>query len=553
MARFFDEVRRRRVLQGLAGYLVGAWVVVEVTDVVGPAIGLPPRALSWMVATAAVGIIPAVLISWAYDFRSGRLVRTAAVVPADGGTRRVAVLPFRLLRIEPDLDYLSIALPDAVAGGLAADPGLTVDTSLLQEKQPLSEDEAATRVGAHVVLTGTIVREGSEIQVRPQLRSVIDRRVLWSGRIQMPAASLFQLQDRVSADVARALAGNRGGRRTAPSGLDVPENPRAYELYLRSNQLAVQSGRWTDAVALYQACLEEDPNFAPAWARMGRCQRLIAKWTPDPVGSRELLEEAERSLRRALELNAELPIAHSYYAQLELDLGRAEDSMVRLLARVASVGEHPDLLAGLVQACRFCGLLDESVAAWRRARALDPHVRTSVAHTFFMRGDYEAALLEYNNADIGYMQGVALAMLGRREEAIALLAAREQERAGTALADYLGSLRFLLDGRRDESLCSIELLLETELGHDGEAVYYIMRQLVQLAEVDRALGSFRRVIQLGFVCTPAFANDPWLNALRTRPEFGGLYRLAELRTRQARAAWLETGGEGITAQAGEPA
>lgn len=549
MPQVFDEIRRRRVLQTVAAYLVAAWVVLQVTDVIGPAIGLPSSALSWLVAAAAAGLVPVTMLAWVYDLRRGRLVRTPSLLATDEGRRRVAILPFRLLRAEPDLDYLAYALPDAVAGGLASDPGITIDSTLLQEKQPIADDEAAVRVGADVVLTGTILREGSAIQVRLQLRSVAGRRVLWSERIQVPAGNLFQLQDRVVAEVGRALA-EAGGRTTPRAQPDVPGSARAYECYLRANQLSVQSGRWEDAVALYGQCLELDARFAPAWARLGRCQRLLAKWTPDPVRSRQLLEAAEHSLKQALELNAELPIAHSFYAQLELDLGRAEDSLVRLLARVEAVGEHPDLLAGIVQACRFCGLLDESMAAWRRARALDPRVRTSVAHTLFMRGDYEAALLEYNNADIGYLQALALAMLGRREEAVVVLSARGAGPPGTPMTDYLGSLAALLEGRRDCALAAIDRLLASGLGHDGEAHYYIVRQLAQLGELERAMNNFQRVVQLGFICTPAFASDPWIDDLRALPAFAGLFTLAELRTRQARAAWLDTGGERITAAAG---
>ena len=40
-------------------------------------------------------------------------------------------------------------------------------------------------------------------------------------------------------------------------------------------------------------------------------------------------------------------------------------------------------------ACRFCGLLNASVAADRRAKELDPAARTSVSYTYWMRAEYE--------------------------------------------------------------------------------------------------------------------------------------------------------------------
>ena len=68
--------------------------------------------------------------------------------------------------------------------------------------------------------------------------------------------------------------------------------------------------------------------------------------------------------------------------------------MVRLLDRVRSTASEPELFAGLVQACRYCGLLDASVAAYERARRLDPGVVTSVAQTFMLMGEWEQAIAD---------------------------------------------------------------------------------------------------------------------------------------------------------------
>ena len=59
----------------------------------------------------------------------------------------------------------------------------------------------------------------------------------------------------------------------------------------------------------------------------------------------------------------------------------------------------------------FAGERDETLAAraaHERARALDPTILTSVAHTCWLLGDYDVALRE-TAGDIGYMSGLALA------------------------------------------------------------------------------------------------------------------------------------------------
>ena len=143
---------------------------------------------------------------------------------------------------------------------------------------------------------------------------------------------------------------------------------------------------------------------------------MIGKYGGENLADVDAL--AEDAFKRALQINPDLAVAHGLYAYLEADLGLAEHALVRLLDQPATVTD-PELLAGLVHVCRYCGLLDESVAAHECARRLDPTVRTSVAQTFWVRRDYERAI----DADVdspSYISILAVDGLGRTQEAIAL-------------------------------------------------------------------------------------------------------------------------------------
>src|SRR4029453_15949333 len=94
---------------------------------------------------------------------------------------------------------------------------------------------------------------------------------------------------------------------------------------------------------LYERCLEIDPRFAPAWARLGRCHRVIGKYVSDDP---DAPARAEAAFRRALELNPRLPLAHKFYAHLEADQGQARSAIVRLLGEAARRGNDPELFAG---------------------------------------------------------------------------------------------------------------------------------------------------------------------------------------------------------------
>src|SRR5262249_30091889 len=104
------------------------------------------------------------------------------------------------------------------------------------------------------------------------------------------------------------------------------------------------------------------------------------------------LAAGEQALKRALAINPDLSLAHNLYAHFEVEAGRAREAMVRLLERVRITPSEPELFAGLVHACRYCGLLDASEAAYERARRLDPRVSTSVAQTFLQKRDWDRAI-----------------------------------------------------------------------------------------------------------------------------------------------------------------
>ena len=95
----------------------------------------------------------------------------------------------------------------------------------------------------------------------------------------------------------------------------------AYELYLRANELARTYEGVVQARDLYERCLDLDPAFAPAWAHLGRCHRVIAKF----IDASSDETRAQAALDRAIALNPRLSVAHKYYAQLEADMGQVDE------------------------------------------------------------------------------------------------------------------------------------------------------------------------------------------------------------------------------------
>jgi DNA-binding winged helix-turn-helix (wHTH) protein/tetratricopeptide (TPR) repeat protein len=454
---------------------------------------------------------------------------------------RLIVLPFRMLRPDSETDFLAFSLPEALTSSLAGLQSLVVRSSMAASRfsnDSVDFKKIAVEADVDVIVSGTLLRAGNEVRVATQLTDASSGTLLWSHAAQAPVGDVFSVQDELTHRTVASLSLPLTNREQQILRRDVPSSPKAYEYFLRGNQLSYDSKQWSVARDLYFQCVDEDPHFAPAWARLGRIHHVMAKYLP--TGTKESLIHAEAAFRQALTLNPDLPIAHKLFAQLEVDLGRARDAMVRLIERAHTA--DPELLAGLVSACRYCGLLDASAAAHTRALGLDPRIRTSVGHTWFLQRDY-ARVATVRVADFPYIVAISLAELGRAGEALPVL--RELEhKIPTRLRDFIVAARTLLEGTLTDSIAAVERVVSSDF-RDPEGLFYLSRHLAHLNEIGPALHLFERVVAGGFFCFPSMANDPWLDPLRKKPAFTKLLRHAETQHREALAAFTQLRGEKV--------
>jgi eukaryotic-like serine/threonine-protein kinase len=315
-------------------------------------------------------------------------------------------------------------------------------------------------------------------------------------------------------------------------------------LYLRANELARSYDGLPAARDLYRRCLDIDPDFAPAWAHLGRCHRVIGKYI-DSKGNSE--DRAEEALRRALELNPRLSVAHKFYANLEADIGQAERALVRLLGEANRHGNDPELFAGLVHACRYCGLYEQSLAAHAEARRLDPNVPTSFEQTLLMTGDIDRLVNAERppfvaGGDDG-IRVIGLGLAGRRDEARqALIAMRESPRIPVfhSWTDYLMDW---IDQRPADMLLGLTSLTALKIQDDPEAIFLEGWMLCDVGEYERGFGDLQRAVSKGYFVTPTLERSPQFDGLRGEPSFQALVATAEAGRQRAWAAFRESGGE----------
>jgi DNA-binding winged helix-turn-helix (wHTH) protein/tetratricopeptide (TPR) repeat protein len=451
---------------------------------------------------------------------------------------RLIVLPFRMLRPDPKTEFLAFSLPDALTTSLSGLKHLVVRCSIAAVRFGADADPKAVAAGADVdvIVTGTVLRAGDEVRVTTQLADASAGTLLASHTAQTPVGNLFRVEDELTERIVASLALPLTTGEKHALHRDVPSSAKAYEFYLRGNQLSYDSKQWEIARELYQRSVEEDPGYAPAWARLGRIHHVMSKYLP--AGTSDGLQQAEAALKRALELNPELPLAHKLYAQLEVDLGRARDAMERLIERAHT--SDPELFVGLVSTCRYCGLLDASVAAHKRAVELDPKIRTSVPHTWFLQAD-NARLSSVKLEEFPYIVPTALTAVDRGKEVLPALRELEQK-TKTRIRDFITAARALIENDASESVAAINRIIASDF-QDPEGLFYLSRHLSHLGQIEPALQLLERVVKGGYFCYPAMARDTWLDPLRKKPEFKKLLARAEAQHRDAIGAFKRLSGE----------
>ena len=356
-----------------------------------------------------------------------------------------------------------------------------------------------------------LVRNHGRLVSRTELVST-----LWPG-IHVTQANLTNiivlLRKALGQDAIQTVS-KFGYRFTLPVTGEPGINQTAYASFVRGKELLAH--RSPDSIArareLFWLCLAHDPQFPAAWAWFGRACRLLEKLSGQPV----VPNLAEAAFQRAFAIDPDLACAHQFYTQMQVDSGHGKQAMIRLASRVKARGEDPETLAGLVQVLRYCGLLDESVAAHERALALDPTVKTSVAHTHFLRCEF-ARVFETYTGTLFYLDAAAWAALGATDRAADLLRTRlAQPGLAPTIGGIMPCLLAVLEGQRERA---IALMPEPEGFPDPEGLFYLARHYGMLGCSEQAIQMIRRARLAGFWSSYPLENDPVFAEVRAVPEF----------------------------------
>ena len=450
------------------------------------------------------------------------------------GRKSVAVLPFRMVTGNPEHQFLSAALADAVVNRLGATGKLLVrpTASVMRYAQAEAGWHAAAReMNVDIVVEGSIQQIGPRVRALVQAHQAADSTTLHSAKHDGDTSDLFELQDRIADAVCRALVPEAA----QPAAVVAPtQNPLAYEFYMRAVSLASNMNRWDthSAIEMLERATRLDPEFADAWARLAQaCVQMGAAFDSDP----RWFQQAQDAAAKALALDAANSDALCARGQIVWTPQHGYQNAVALRALNAALRVNPgchmaQLWRGLI--LFHLGLHEEARRGLQVALAANPKdARTYVfiGQTALYRGDYEEAY-DYHVRALAvdatsiwpnlFMPIIPLYLQRPGEAHQRLQHARQIAGDDPTLTSVEGLIE-AYDGNSSKALqlAGTALQRPSSLLHTHHMWHFAAAIFALCDQPDSAIPWLTRCADMGLPNHDLFRNDPHLRPLHSRADF----------------------------------
>jgi serine/threonine protein kinase/tetratricopeptide (TPR) repeat protein len=533
----YEMLTGRRLFPGSTPQELIAQVLQGTTDVsaVDP---LAPRELRVIVGRA-VEREPERRFARAEDFAMAlrALLSGSGVGTARGARSRgksLAVLPFANTGADPHLDYLTDGITESIINSLSQIAGLrVVPRSLVFRYKGLQADPATVglALNARTILTGRVTQHDDVLLIQAELVDTVSESQLWGEQFRQRADDVMAVQEEIAWRISEALRLKLSPRQRTKLRKRHTVNPEAYQEYLRGryhwNNWRPDSFR--RALEHFQRAIELDPSYALAYAGLGdaysamtyygqiapqdgfpraraAAERAIALDPEIPDAHVSISLErlfwardwpgAEREMKRAIELNPKLALAHSFYGLILVTSGRFEEALAEV--RLASELDPLSLVINMGGAWvhHFSGNHRAAAEEARRTRELAP-----------------------NFEEAGNILIASYELLGRYEEAAALLS--EQPYFGVPLhgSQLLAAYR---EGGANAYWRKRLELLEAVEGTSPMVMFPLAIVHGMLGNAERSVDYLERMVDANIGAVVFIGVDPVLASLRGNSRYDAL-------------------------------
>ncbi len=456
----FIELKRRNVFKITIAYIVMAWLVMQVVDVILNNITAPVWVFHVLLLFLAIGLPIAMFFAWAFEMtpeglkRESEVDRSQSITTQTGrkldfiiigvmavalgyfvydklvlsaerdavlvesttqavveraatkeasveSDKSIAVLSFVNMSDDASNEFFSDGLSEELINLLAKIPRLRV-TSRSSAFSYKGKDFKIADVGRELnvsnVLEGSVRKVGNQVRITAQLIKVDGDVNLWSKTFDRSLDNIFAIQDEIASEVVAQLKVTLLG--DAPVVRETA--PEAYALYLQGRYLRRQNtaGAFEQAQTLLQQALAIDPDYAAAWVELGAVYPNQVSIGLRPIDEGYTL--SREAINKALAIDPEFAQAHSRLGLIAMfydnDLAAAAQYFERALQLEPA---NSDIIGNSANLTASLGRLDESIALAEFVVARDPvnpdsHFKLGLYYSYSRRWD--EAIASYSTA-----------------------------------------------------------------------------------------------------------------------------------------------------------
>jgi eukaryotic-like serine/threonine-protein kinase len=370
----------------------------------------------------------------------------------DRDRKSVAILPFKNVGNDREIDFYQFSLADAVITELARVRSLVVrPSSVIVKYQNKTVDpaDAGRELRVDAILTATFLRAGDRLRVTAQLLDVRTSEILWSERIDADASDIIGVQDTIVQRIVEGLRLELSPDEKVQLAKGTTTDAAASEEYMRGRDClatfiyhTIQREHLDSAIEHFRRAIEIDPQFALAYSALGSAyvNRVLKG-----LGQTGDHEKAQKVFGKALKLDPKLLEARRHMVFIYLTDGQKQKAReeIELLRQ-----EYPNdsgvwFVRGVV--ARLDGEYDTALRSFDRMVRVNPE---------------EAVLASYNRARIFMYQG-------KYDEALRQLDAGAALEPEHPVVKVFGArVRYYL-GEVDEATQILEQVLDKHPQMDG--------------------------------------------------------------------------------------
>ncbi|HKP83947.1 MAG TPA: protein kinase [Pyrinomonadaceae bacterium] len=323
----------------------------------------------------------------------------------DRDRKSVAILPFKNVGNDREIDFYQFSLADAVITELARVRSLVVrPSSVIVKYQNKTVDaaEAGRDLSVDAILTATFLRAGDRLRVTAQLLDVRTSEILWSERIDADASDIIGVQDTIVQRIVEGLRLELRPDEKDELARKQTADAAASEEYLRGRDClatfiyhTIQREHLDSAIEHFRRAIEIDPNFALAYSAIGSCyvNRVLKG-----LGQAGDHDKAKTAFRKALTLDQRLLEARMQMVFIYLTGGQKQKarSEVDLLRDEYPNDPGVQFVRGVV--ARLDGDYEKALRSFDRMVRLNPGERVLASYNrariFMYQRQYEEAFRE---------------------------------------------------------------------------------------------------------------------------------------------------------------